>query len=72
MELLNLQEEYKNTQIDELLRQLDADLIGLVPVKTRIKEIAALLLINCHLMEKQWVPHIILKLSRIKILIPRK
>ena len=46
MELLNLQEEYKNTQIDELLRQLDADLIGLVPVKTRIKEIAALLLIH--------------------------
>ena len=43
---LNLQEEYKNTQIDEFLRQLDADLIGLVPVKTRIKEIAALLLIH--------------------------
>ena len=37
MELLNLQEEYKNTQIDELLRQLDADLIGLVPVKTSSK-----------------------------------
>jgi probable Rubsico expression protein CbbX len=46
MELLNLQEEYKKTQIDELLQQLDADLVGLVPVKTRIKEIAALLLIH--------------------------
>nr|QUE28515.1 cbbX [Porphyrostromium boryanum] len=44
--LVNLQEEYKNTQIQEVLDQLDEELIGLVPVKTRIKEIAALLLID--------------------------
>jgi probable Rubsico expression protein CbbX len=33
-------------QIQEVLDQLDKDLIGLVPVKTRIKEIAALLLVH--------------------------
>nr|YP_010337707.1 putative rubisco expression protein [Sahlingia subintegra]UNJ17292.1 putative rubisco expression protein [Sahlingia subintegra] len=44
--LVNLQEEYQKTQIQEVLDQLDRELIGLVPVKTRIKEIAALLLID--------------------------
>nr|QUE29432.1 cbbX [Erythrotrichia longistipitata] len=44
--LVNLQEEYQKTQIQEVLDQLDEELIGLVPVKTRIKEIAALLLID--------------------------
>lgn len=43
---LNLQEEYKNTQIETLLNQLENDLIGLRPVKQRIKEIAALLLVH--------------------------
>jgi probable Rubsico expression protein CbbX len=33
-------------QIQEVLDQLDRDLIGLIPVKTRIKEIAALLLVH--------------------------
>ena len=46
MSSLNLQEEYKNTQIQELLDQLEKDLIGLRPVKSRIKEIAALLLVH--------------------------
>jgi probable Rubsico expression protein CbbX len=44
--LVNLQEEYDKTQIQEILDELEQELIGLVPVKTRIKEIAALLLID--------------------------
>nr|BDA97136.1 CbbX Rubisco expresion Protein [Cryptomonas borealis] len=44
--LVNLQEEYEKRQIQEVLDQLEKDLIGLIPVKTRIKEIAALLLVH--------------------------
>lgn len=44
--LVNLQEEYEKRQIQEVLDQLDQDLIGLIPVKTRIREIAALLLVH--------------------------
>lgn len=44
--LVNLQDEYKKTQIQEVLDELEEELIGLMPVKTRIKEIAALLLID--------------------------
>lgn len=44
--LANLQEEYNKTQIQEVLNELDEELIGLTPVKTRIKEIAALLLVD--------------------------
>lgn len=44
--LLNLQEEYNNTNIKGILDQLDSDLVGLVPVKARIKEIASLLLVQ--------------------------
>jgi probable Rubsico expression protein CbbX len=44
--LLNIQEEYKNTNIKGVLDQLDSDLVGLVPVKARIKEIASLLLVQ--------------------------
>jgi probable Rubsico expression protein CbbX len=43
---LNLQEEYNNTNIQGIIDQLEADLIGLAPVKARIKEIAALLLVQ--------------------------
>ena len=46
IERLNLREEYEKRQIQEILDQLDRDLVGLVPVKTRLKEIAALLLIH--------------------------
>jgi len=46
MERLNLREEYEKRQIHEILDQVDRDLVGLVPVKTRLKEIAALLLIH--------------------------
>jgi probable Rubsico expression protein CbbX len=44
--LLNLQEEYNNTNIKGVLDQLDSDLVGLIPVKARIKEIASLLLVQ--------------------------
>ena len=43
---INLQDEYKKTDIQGILNQLDDDLVGLVPVKARIKEIAALLLVQ--------------------------
>nr|QCI07807.1 Rubisco expression protein [Pleonosporium borreri] len=44
--LVNLQEEYEKTQIQEIIDELEQELIGLYPVKTRIKEIAALLLVD--------------------------
>ena len=44
--LVNLKDEYNNTEIQSILDILDAELIGLKPVKTRIREIAALLLID--------------------------
>ena len=43
---LNLQEEYNKTNIQGVIDQLDQDLVGLAPVKARIKEIAALLLVQ--------------------------
>ena len=41
-----LQEEYSKTKIAKILNLLDEELVGLVPVKTRIREVAALLLID--------------------------
>jgi len=43
---VNLQEEYAKTDIAKILNLLDEELVGLAPVKTRIREIAALLLID--------------------------
>jgi len=43
---VDLQAEYNASQIQEVLDQLDRDLIGLKPVKTRIAEIASLLLVE--------------------------
>ena len=43
---VNLQEEYAKTEISKILQLLDEELVGLTPVKTRIREIAALLLID--------------------------
>jgi probable Rubsico expression protein CbbX len=43
---VNLKDEYNNTEIQSILDILDAELIGLKPVKTRIREISALLLID--------------------------
>ena len=41
-----LQEEYAKTEISKILNLLDEELVGLAPVKGRIREIAALLLID--------------------------
>ena len=46
MNSINLQEEYAKTEIAKLLNLLDEELVGLAPVKARIREIAALLLID--------------------------
>ncbi len=41
-----LQEEYAKTEIAKILNLLNEELVGLAPVKSRIREIAALLLID--------------------------
>jgi probable Rubsico expression protein CbbX len=43
---VSLREELETVGIEEILAQLDRELIGLKPVKTRIREIASLLLIE--------------------------
>ena len=43
---IDLQAEYDSTHIQDVLDDLDRELIGLKPVKTRIREIAALLLVE--------------------------
>jgi probable Rubsico expression protein CbbX len=43
---LDLDEAFRSSQVGEVLEQLDRELIGLVPVKTRIRQIAHLLLID--------------------------
>src|SRR4051812_42434202 len=43
---VNLRDELEALGIEEVLTQLDRELIGLKPVKTRIREIAALLLVE--------------------------
>ena len=43
---VNLQEEYEKTAINKILNLLEDELIGLIPVKSRIREIAALLLVD--------------------------
>jgi probable Rubsico expression protein CbbX len=43
---LDLEAALADSQVEELLATLDAELIGLAPVKTRIREIAALLLVE--------------------------
>jgi probable Rubsico expression protein CbbX len=42
----DLDETYRSSQVGEVLAKLDRDLIGLLPVKTRIRELANLLLID--------------------------
>jgi probable Rubsico expression protein CbbX len=46
MNSVNLQEEYAKTEIAKILNLLDEELVGLSPVKSRIREISALLLID--------------------------
>ena len=43
---MNLQAAYEGAGVQEILQELDRDLIGLRPVKARIREIAALLVVN--------------------------
>ena len=43
---ISLAEERAETGIDEVFNSLDAELVGLAPVKNRIREIAALLLVD--------------------------
>jgi probable Rubsico expression protein CbbX len=43
---INLQEEYAKTEIAKILNILNEELVGLAPVKSRIREISALLLID--------------------------
>ncbi len=43
---VDLAKERESTGIDEVFESLDADLVGLTPVKTRIREVAALLLVD--------------------------
>ena len=43
---VNLQAAYEGAQVQDVLEQLDQELIGLRPVKTRIREIAALLVVD--------------------------
>jgi len=44
--LVNLAAEFADSNVKEVLDKLDNELIGLTPVKTRIREIAALLLVD--------------------------
>jgi probable Rubsico expression protein CbbX len=43
---VDLEAEYEASQVQKVLDQLDQDLVGLKPVKTRIAEIASLLLVE--------------------------
>lgn len=44
--IVNLQEEYEKTQIQTIISNIENELVGLKPVKNRIREIAALLLVD--------------------------
>jgi probable Rubsico expression protein CbbX len=44
--LLSIAEVLADSQVESVLNELDAELVGLKPVKTRIKDIAALLVID--------------------------
>ncbi len=45
-DVVDLKAARQDAQMDEILDALDAELVGLAPVKTRIREIAALLLVD--------------------------
>ena len=45
-DVVDLEAEFKASHIQEVLDKLDRELIGLKPIKTRIREIAALLLVD--------------------------
>ncbi len=50
---VDMSEVLEESQVMEVLQQLDQELVGLKSVKTRIREIAALLLIDR--MRRVWV-----------------
>ena len=43
--LIDVETAYRDSNIQQLLDEVDTDLIGLVPIKTRMREIASLLLV---------------------------
>jgi hypothetical protein len=43
----NLREAFQTSGVAEILETLDRELIGLAPVKQRIRETAALLMVEC-------------------------
>ncbi|MBI4049092.1 MAG: CbbX protein, partial [Devosia nanyangense] len=43
---IDLRREYEESGVADVLRELDRELVGLIPVKTRIRETAALLLVD--------------------------
>src|SRR6187431_3041859 len=45
-DVVDLQAEFEASNMDDVLGKLDRELVGLKPVKTRIREIAALLLVE--------------------------
>ena len=45
-EKVDLDTIYRDANVEEILERLDRELIGLVPVKTRIREVAALLVVD--------------------------
>jgi probable Rubsico expression protein CbbX len=44
--IVDLGDEVRGSQVFEVLDQIDRELVGLVPVKTRIREVASLLLVD--------------------------
>src|SRR5579862_8695808 len=44
--IVDLDDELRGSQVFEVLDQIDRELVGLVPVKTRIREVASLLLVD--------------------------
>ncbi len=44
--VVDLEAEVRGSQVFDVLEQLDRELVGLVPVKTRIREVASLLLVD--------------------------
>ena len=46
LETVDLAAEYREAGVGEVLDGLDRELVGLVPVKRRVREIAALLLVD--------------------------
>src|SRR5579862_7852202 len=44
--IVDLEDEVRGSQVFEVLEQLERELVGLAPVKTRIREVASLLLVD--------------------------